>query len=530
MRVLDAARIAPRDQSSGLVRPRFHLRAAVMATWVLVLVVLATANLGRHPVPWFDEGSHLQVPRTLVQDGVYADRSAEGFRYYVGPTTGVGPTVLLPIAAVFEVAGIGLVQARLVMAAYLLFALLAAWALTRRLHGETAALLVTALLVTAPALGVLEWGRQVLGEIPALAFLLLGTFFWARSVEQADDGWKDLTFGSLCFGLMAMTKVQFTILLGPSLVILFLVNRFYHRAISSRFVAMPLVMVAAGAALWQLVALAPVIQSGQLQETLTLAQRASSTAFLALNPWRVLSNVKAVIGPDAFAFWLLPGLLYGFFLARDRDVRGVQHAFLLIFAFVGLSWYAILSVGWPRYAFPGLAVATLFVARLLVDLISILRHAPDPRARPCWLASVCLVLVMIISMLGVHARTILGSRDDSAQRMAAYMDVTLPPTAIIESWEPEVAFLSERTFRQPPPGSLDQAVRAIWITQTGLPDYDPEHRGDAAYRPTHLLVGKFGKYTGIYASYLKRERPPLLTSVGTYDLYLLDHPASEAHP
>src|SRR5690348_18477110 len=82
---------------------------------------LALYNLGYSPVPWFDEGEHLRVPKTLVQYGQYAVWSADGFRYF-GPTIGVGPTVLLPIALVFKLFGIGLVQARLVMVAYLMVA------------------------------------------------------------------------------------------------------------------------------------------------------------------------------------------------------------------------------------------------------------------------------------------------------------------------------------------------------------------------------------------------------------------------
>jgi hypothetical protein len=62
---------------------------------------LSFYNLETYPRTWFDEGSHLHVPKTLVQYGVYADISAEGFRYF-GPTTGVGPTVMLPVALAFK--------------------------------------------------------------------------------------------------------------------------------------------------------------------------------------------------------------------------------------------------------------------------------------------------------------------------------------------------------------------------------------------------------------------------------------------
>src|SRR4051812_42311390 len=90
---------------------------------LLMLIVLATFNLTTWPATWFDEGSHLMVPKSLVLFGVYADYDSSGFRYF-GPSTGVGPTVLLPIAAMFKVFGVGLLQARLVVAVYLVLAVI----------------------------------------------------------------------------------------------------------------------------------------------------------------------------------------------------------------------------------------------------------------------------------------------------------------------------------------------------------------------------------------------------------------------
>ncbi len=67
----------------------------------LLLLFFVFYNLTAYPRPWFDEGSHLHVPKTFVRFGVYADYSSEGFRYY-GPTIGVGPTVMLPLALVLS--------------------------------------------------------------------------------------------------------------------------------------------------------------------------------------------------------------------------------------------------------------------------------------------------------------------------------------------------------------------------------------------------------------------------------------------
>ena len=43
-------------------------------TFALVAVLfLALYNLSDYPLTWFDEGSHLHVPKALVKFGVYAD-------------------------------------------------------------------------------------------------------------------------------------------------------------------------------------------------------------------------------------------------------------------------------------------------------------------------------------------------------------------------------------------------------------------------------------------------------------------------
>lgn len=79
--------------TTDLLRPtsdlvRFGERAATLLL-VVIIGLLALVNLPYAPRTWFDEGSHLHVPETLIRYGVYADISSEGFRYF-GPTIGVG--------------------------------------------------------------------------------------------------------------------------------------------------------------------------------------------------------------------------------------------------------------------------------------------------------------------------------------------------------------------------------------------------------------------------------------------------------
>ena len=149
-----------------------------------VLIFLAVYNLSNYPVTWFDEGSHLHVPKTLLHFGVYADYSSEGFRYY-GPTVGVGPTVMLPIAAVFKLFGIGLLQARLVMILYLLATIYVFYRLAWVLGNQRLAWVATALLVASRGVSLLEYGRQVLGEVPGLFFVVAGFALWFATWDRA---------------------------------------------------------------------------------------------------------------------------------------------------------------------------------------------------------------------------------------------------------------------------------------------------------------------------------------------------------
>src|SRR5215213_7573358 len=68
---------------------------------VVVTLFLMLYQLADYPIPWYDEGSHLHVAKNYALQGIYADSSSEGYRSF-GPAVGVGPTIMLPIAAIFK--------------------------------------------------------------------------------------------------------------------------------------------------------------------------------------------------------------------------------------------------------------------------------------------------------------------------------------------------------------------------------------------------------------------------------------------
>lgn len=524
----NSARTLPPATSPRETTSRWWLIAG--GVWLVVFAALSLYRLEDYPVTWFDEGSHLHVPKALVQHGVYADPSSEGYRYF-GPAVGVGPTVMLPIAGVFGVAGIGLLQARVVMALYLIAAMalltVAAW----RLFGLEVAIVASMLAGLSSGVNMLYLGRQALGEVPALAFTLLGIVLWWRSLDAA--GWRNapLWASGVAFGLAGLTKNQSALLIAATLAALYVVDRVYYRKLTPLHVAVPLAGVVGFLASGYLLYTLLIGGAENVLATLRLMRDASAGAAFTFSPGRLLSSLKFLAGPDDFGFWGLPGLAYGLVLSRRRDLPGLRQGFVALFVVVGLAWYSVASIGWTRYAFPALAVNSIFVAKLVVDVVRALAtsgEAPaETTARMGRAVAVSLgVAVLLGYSLQAQARPLIQADDRTPQAVARFLDLSVSRSEVIETWETELGFLTDHRYHYPPSGRLDLAVRSKWQTgAVAAPEYDPIVEA----RPDYLVVGPFAKYTGIYDTFLRddsrspRPRLSLIAAIGQYDVYRLDY-------
>src|SRR5262249_1624325 len=159
--------------------------------------------------------------------------------------------------------------------------------------------------LAVPSVNLLGVGRQVLGEVPALAFLMFGVYFWSGSLARTSHARRDLILATLAFGLTALTKNQFVLILAPTLALLFVVDRLYHRTLRPAQTILPLIAVIAGTGLGQVVPLIPLIGTDQLGQTLALAREASSGAIFVFSPSRMLSSSKLLLSTDSFAYWAL---------------------------------------------------------------------------------------------------------------------------------------------------------------------------------------------------------------------------------
>lgn len=180
-----------------------------VAGWACAAIAAAVVLAYHLALAWmwplnFDEAYNLQVPLNLVLNGRYQTWYDEPLLFPHQITT--GPTVLLPIAAAFALAGPSHYAARAVMTLFLLGFLWQGHALCRRLAGRggnwafagAAALFV--LVPLAPWLSSI-----VLGELPGVFAFLTGVTLLQRALDRDRAGLA--VAAGLAFGLALLCKL-----------------------------------------------------------------------------------------------------------------------------------------------------------------------------------------------------------------------------------------------------------------------------------------------------------------------------------
>jgi len=483
------------------------------AILVMIVLFLALYNLEYFPPTWFDEGVHLLVAKELALAG----------KYRFGPA--LGPTVFFPIAAAFRVAGVGVLQARIVMAGYLLLTAIVFYALVRYLHGPPTAFVASLLLISSPGVYFLRWGRQALGEVPAMFFLLAGIWAWFRAVEKR-GGWLRLIVTGIFLGLAILTKNQF-LLFVPAWLLLWFADRFYYQQASHLSFLVPLLCAVCVVGSWYFAQwlLFPAGPRLAIENVETWSGSISRGIF-TFSSRRSLDSVKFLTGQDVFYAWLIPGWVYAVLLSLRRDRHGLFQACLSLFVTVWLGWFVLFSVGWPRYAFASLVITAIFVARLFHDLTAGFRasfgtlygliHGEKQSLIPAGqLAVLALLAVIILRPLQGRFAEVIGQGNSAPQDMAAYIEAHVPPEAKIETWESEIIFLANRQFHDPPSAAMDAAIRYAWYSAPPPSKYYDFRKHDTQY----LLIGEFGRWTHIYAPEVVKEHYDLVVSLDGYELY-----------
>ena len=127
-----------------------------------------------------------------------------------------------------------------------------------------------------------------------------------------------------------------------------------------------------------------------------------------------------------------------------------------------------------------------------------------------WLAA------MIVVPLGQTLKQIVAPPFNAPAAMAAYLDAHVPTQTLIETWEPEMGFLTDHQYHYPPQLLLNTAVGHIWL---GKPSPADDYTYVQDESPEYVLIGGFSSWVGLYPRDWLAEHYTLVTQIGAYELY-----------
>lgn len=468
------------------------------------------------PAPWFDEGWTLSVARNWVEKGIYG-------RYLVdkpiSPTLAYPLSVTVPVAVSFRFFGFGVFQGRLPGILFTIGSLLILYNLSYKFYSSSVAV-ATILITLFLSLGIhpILMGRQATAEMPAIFYLLLGYWFlwnafrksywwligviilWGIAIYTQMQPLPFFTFSLIITGFVAWLKKdkRFAIMLWiawvGSIFFLMVMKYFQHRL---EF-GLPL-------------------YDGPLQDLLKTAA------------WVMIPSVRLEV---LYRFcWIgiptLLGICYaGYYLLRkERDENYYLKISLLLYCGSWLIWYALLSVGWPKYLFTASFLGSMFISFMLYNLLFqfnfkllIIRVGGDlKRLKISWrTVQAIIAIIIVIDGLVLNFFTlklILQNSSNALYEMVDYINLNAPKDALIETFDSELVFLLNFPMHYPP----DQIMVNLNLRDLGYKvkiDYDP-----LTSDPDYLVVGPFSHHWQLYEPILKAGAFELLFSVPGYDLY-----------
>ena len=503
-----------------------YMRIGAGVLLVLLVVLAATVKLESTPPLFWDEGWTMSVACNWVERNHYG-------RLLEGQLAPSGLEAAFPVTAIvsfsFRLFGVGVYQARAPGVFFILGTLAIAYYLACRLYNRRiAATTLLILLFMSPAhpdLHPVLLGRQVMGEMPMMFYLLAGYAFF---LSARDKYLWAMPLAVLFWGVALITKLQVWPFWLVSLLVPLLI------ALSSRR--------------WRLAGLLTVGLVCSLMTArllIGLQQLLLETATHPATPMKGLYYVTALVGaPRARLYALfatlllaiptLAGLCYALrnlIKSRDglvaQDHKEVVRLALLVLTTSWFGWYLMLSNGWFRYLFPVTFVGSIFLAALLCNLTENFRLLSTIKSasffvRPQHLSrhsvgallAILLVVISVPMNLRMLYQSYVVDADTSVLETIDFLNNQTPSDSLIETYDPELFFLLKRRYHYPPDQIHIDLIRRFFFAQDVSIDYDP-----LAADPAYLVVGPQSKIWGLYDPILKTKAFHLLKTFRRYNVY-----------
>jgi 4-amino-4-deoxy-L-arabinose transferase-like glycosyltransferase len=484
-----------------------------IAALILLATFLLLFRLDQYPAPWYDEGSHLHVAKNYALYGVYADSSSEGYRPF-GPAIGVGPTVMLPVSAVFSIFGVSIPAARVVIVVYSALTLLALYGIASTFLDWRYALVTVLLVLLAPTLKFVYYSRTVVGEVPGLFFLVAALALWLKAGRLS---LVRVVIVGVLFGLSCITKNQYALFILPGLFVCWIADLVWYRQRHWTHFIIPGVLAGLIFAGWLYIVIVRLGQGDSFAENLATLRTASEGAFVVLTSDSINRVARLISDSGLYAALFIAALLYGLFLSLPRTREGQQVGTVMVMLLVSSALFAV-SLGWDRYGFAPMTLSALFVAHLLRDLLRDWQWRAmleKPAARVVGALVMSWAVVMIAFPLVNEVQSVRQQGSGDAYAVADWLNANVPPDVIIETWEQELAVLTDHNYHYPPQITLAHSVAETW---EGGPPVSQFYDFRDYVDPAYVVFGPFQYYTGLYLPERMTDYE-LAATIGTYEIY-----------
>jgi len=514
------------------MKHQFLPRIFVLILWSFIALTLLV-DLEHTPPLWWDEGWTLSVARNWVEMGHYG-RLRDGQLYTAG-LSGHFPVVAL-VALSFKLFGIGAWQGRLPGALLTLGALGFLFFLAFRLYNRRiayGALFLVLLANSGKPLHPIFMGRQVMGELPALFFLLAGVTFFLWSLSKS--GWWVLPamffwgiairlkaqepyfwFISLIIPLIASLLKRWwkeSLLLGTTLVGSWLLSNYglawvQSALISGHYISGQPLQDSIG-----VVAFVPILSVRLEALRLTMAYCLLTILGVGWVAWKSIRNFR---------------------IEDLNPTSEIVRWMLLVFSGGWFAWYLTLSMFWERYALQANFVGSIFGSALLYDLtkgfnikyvlenIATLFRPFPGRRRGIRSIIFSLGYTAIVSWIvfSVFFTVFLGfnwyfpNQLISAKQVGDYINTYTTPGTKIESYESEVLFYLNRDYHYPSDQISIEFVRRKFIDPATPINYDALESN-----PDYLVTGRYEHRWNVYISRIESGAFRLIKEFPGYEIY-----------
>jgi 4-amino-4-deoxy-L-arabinose transferase-like glycosyltransferase len=504
---------------------RWTWKKTVVGVLLVALVLwMSLANLESVPPLWWDEGWTLSVARNWVELGHYG-QLLNGQPRSAGLSAAF--PVVAPIALSFRLLGVGVWQGRLVGVLFTFVALSIIFYLAHTLYNRTVALGTLVLLLGMPVVKELHpilVGRQVLGEMPMLAYLLAGYMFLLFALRR--KAWW-LVPAAIAWGIGLRTKGQTLPFFVLSLVLPLVV------ALFKRWWQAAGLLVSGLLGAWlvaEWVGWVSRLVQGQAFPDDALPGLFALTALVPVGHVRASALLLALAFglPTALGLCWAGWREFGWLRQTNCDI-GLEITRLALWGLAGswYAWYLALGMFFPRYLFPPLFIGSLFAAKLFYDwtdgfkVRATVRHASAVMLR--WrlsrttvgaLLAVVLVVLTTTSAVLMLVISLPTLADTSVFELARYIDAHTAPDALIETYNSELFFLVHRRYHYPPDQTNVVGLRRLYFNPDEPLDYDP-----LMADPDYLIVGTPSREWRVYDTVLKTGAFRRLLTLSRYDVY-----------